>query len=156
MSFGAIHELRDKIAAVDQHVLINTILKRPEFQKFIVHRNTDIQLLELNIDSEGVKLSANRSGYADLTLQIAEDEGRPKKGRDRVDLHATGEYHESHEVLIEDLKNDYFEMMSDAQKDETDLIEEWGPVLGLTEESMNLLAEKLIEPFLILFLEVIE
>jgi len=47
-------------------------------------------------------------------------------------------------------------MMSDSDKDGTDLIEEWGPVLGLDEVSMELLAEKLIEPFLILFLEVIE
>lgn len=152
--FGAFKELRDKVAAIDQHVLINTIVSRPEYRDFIINRNTEVQLFELNIDSEGVKLVSNRGrGYSDLTLLIAEQEGRPKRGRNRVDLHDSGEYYESHAVSIPNLKADYFEMLSDPLKGDTDLIEEWGPVLGLDPVSMELLALFIAEAFIPLFIE---
>jgi len=158
--FPAFRELRKKVKAVDQYVLINTILKRPEYQKFIINLNTNVQLFELNVDSKGVKLSANRSGYSDETLRLAAagEQGytKAKRGRDRVDLNATGDYYESHAVNIVSLKSDYFELMADAQKESVNLIEEWGPVLGLTDESMELLANFILEAFIPLFLEVIE
>jgi len=154
--FPAFRELRKKVKSVDQFVLINTILKRPEYQKFITDRITKIQLSEQNVDSLGVKLAANRGGYADLTLTLAAEAGRPKKGRDRVDLKDTDKYHESHSVNIVSLKADYFEVMADAQKEDVNLIEEWGPVLGLTDESMDLLANFILEAFVPLFLEIIE
>jgi hypothetical protein len=46
--------------------------------------------------------------------------------------------------------------MADAQKEDVNLIEEWGPVLGLTDESMELLANFILEAFIPLFLEAIE
>lgn len=155
--FGAFTELRDKIAAINQNALINTVLKKPEYRKFIIERITEVQLSTQNVDSEGKKLSSNRSGYADLTLQLAaqglEGYTRPKKGRNNIDLYATGEYHRSHKVIISSIKNDYFEVEADARKGETDLIEEWGPVLGLTEESLELLAEFILIEFIPLFLK---
>lgn len=154
--FGAFKELRDRVASINQNVLINTILSRPEYQSFIVRLNTEVQLFELNVDSNGIKLAANRSGYSDNTLRISAEEGRPKRGRDRVDLHDTGKYYESHAVDIGSLKNDYFTMLSDAQKDETDLVDEWGPILGLTEESMNALSAFILLAFLPLLLESIQ
>jgi len=114
--FPAFRELRKKVKAVDQYVLINTILKRPEYQKFITNYNTRVQLFELNEDSEGIKLSANRGGYADETLRLAAagESGytQAKRGRDRVDLNATGDHYESHSVEIVSLKADYFNMLS--------------------------------------------
>jgi hypothetical protein len=154
--FGAFKELRDRVASINQNVLINTILSRPEYQSFIVRLNTEVQLFELNVDSNGIKLAANLSGYSDNTLIISEEKGRPKRGRDRVDLHDTGEYYESHAVDIGSLKDDYFTMLSDAQKDETDLVDEWGPILGLTEESMNELSAFILLAFLPLLLETIQ
>ncbi len=159
--FAAFTELRDKVAAIDQNVLINTVLKRPEYQKFIIQLNTTgkptSQLFELNVDSKGVSLAANRSGYADLTLKLAAEglEGytRAKRGRDRVDLNATGDYYKSHAVDIPSLSADYFVMLSDAQKDETDLVQEWGPILGLTPESMELLGAFILKEFLPLFIK---
>lgn len=154
--FGAFKELRDKIASINENVLINTILSRKEYQDFIINRNTQVQLFELNIDSQGVKLAANRSGYTDNTLRISQEEGRPKRGRDRVDLHDTGEYYKSHAVDIGSLKDDYFTMISDAQKDDTDLVDEWGDILGLTDESMNALSVFILAEFLPLLLEEIQ
>ena len=154
--FGAFKELRDKIASINENVLINTILSRKEYQDFIINRNTHVQLFELNIDSQGVKLAANRSGYSDNTLRISQEEGRPKRGRDRVDLHDTGDYYKSHAVDIGSLKDDYFTMISDAQKDDTDLVDEWGDILGLTDESMNALSVFILVEFLPLLLEEIQ
>ena len=154
--FGAFKELRDKVDSIDTNVLINTILSRPEYKEFIIERNTQIQLFELNVDSEGVKLAANRSGYSDNTLRISQEEGRPKRGRDRVDLHDTGDYYKSHAVDIGSLKDDYFTMISDAQKDDTDLVDEWGDILGLTDESMNALSLFILVEFLPLLLEEIQ
>ena len=154
--FGAFKELRDKVDSIDTNVLINTILSRPEYKEFIIERNTQIQLFELNVDSEGVKLAANRSGYSDNTLRISQEEGRPKRGRDRVDLHDTGDYYKSHAVDIGSLKDDYFTMISDAQKDDTDLVDEWGDILGLTDESMNALSVFILVEFLPLLLEEIQ
>tara|TARA_R110002020_G_scaffold131140_9_gene293367 strand:- start:7817 stop:8296 length:480 start_codon:yes stop_codon:yes gene_type:complete len=154
--FGAFKELRDKIASINENALINTILSRKEYQDFIINRNTQVQLFELNIDSQGVKLAANRSGYSDNTLRISQEEGRPKRGRDRVDLHDTGDYYKSHAVDIGSLKDDYFTMISDAQKDDTDLVDEWGDILGLTDESMNALSVFILVEFLPLLLEEIQ
>lgn len=156
--FGAFKELRDKVAAIDQHVLINTIVSRPEYRDFIIKRNTEVQLFELNIDSEGVKLVSNRGrGYSDETLRLAAEgvEGytKPKRGRNAIDLDQTGKYYESHAVSIPNLKADYFEMLSDSLKGDTDLIEEWGPVLGLDPVSMELLAAFIAEAFIPLFIE---
>ena len=157
--FPAIGELRGRIAKIDQNVLINTILKRPEYQKFIINLNTNVQLFELNVDSKGVKLAANRSGYSDTTLRLAAagEEGykRAKRGRDRVDLNATGDYYESHSVNIVSLTADYFEMMSDPDKESVNLIDEWGPILGLTDESLQLLGEFIAVAFIPLFLYVL-
>jgi hypothetical protein len=154
--FGAFRELRDRVSSINQNVLINTILSRPEYQKFIIELNTEVQLFELNVDSDGIKLAANRSGYSINTLRISAEEGRPKRGRDRVDLHDTGDYYRSHAVEIGSLKDNYFTMLSDAQKDDTDLIDEWGPVLGLTVDSMNKLSEFILLAFLPLLLEEIQ
>jgi hypothetical protein len=144
------------VSSINQNVLINTILSRPEYQKFIIELNTEVQLFELNVDSDGIKLAANRSGYSINTLRISAEEGRPKRGRDRVDLHDTGDYYRSHAVEIGSLKDNYFTMLSDAQKDDTDLIDEWGPVLGLTVDSMNKLSEFILLAFLPLLLEEIQ
>lgn len=155
--FPAFRELRDKIASINQNVLINTILKRPEYQEFIINRITQDQLYDLNVDSLGVELASNRGGYADLTLRYAA-EGiggytEPKRGRGRVDLHATGAYYKSHKVNVKSLKADYFELYSDTKKDETDLIEEWGPILGLTDDNMRDLRFFILEAFTPLFME---
>ena len=154
--FGAFKELRDRVASINQNVLINTILSRPEYQKFIIELNTQVQLFELNVDSDGIKLAANRSGYSINTLRISAEEGRPKRGKNRVDLHDTGDYYKSHAVEIGSLKDDYFTMVSDAQKDDTDLVEEWGPILGLTDENMDALAQFILLAFLPLLLEEIQ
>ena len=47
-------------------------------------------------------------------------------------------------------------MISDAQKDDTDLVDEWGDILGLTDESMNALSVFILAEFLPLLLEEIQ
>ncbi len=155
--FGAIKELRDRIEAVDQRVLINTILNRPEFRSFIVLMNTEGvgsikgQLFDLNINSEGVALSSIGGDYSKTTLALS---NTPKKSKSSINLIDTGEYYESFRVDIGSLKDDFFTIDSDPEKDNGSLFDRWGEdIEGLTEENLGHLADKILEAFVPLFLE---
>ena len=148
--FGAIVDLSNKFKALDINVLINTILSRPEFKKLIIQLNTKgqptSQLFELNVDSTGVQLSSIGGDYSPFTLEKAREEGRPKKGASNINLYDTGEYYDSFKVDFPSLAADYFLILSNPQKDETNLEDDWGQNLeGLTEKNLELLQEKILE-----------
>lgn len=143
--FDALKEKGQRIKKIDQHVLVNTILSRPEIQDFIINLNTEEQLFKLNIDSEGIKLSAIGGDYSAFTLEKAKDDGRPKKDKSSINLKDTGKYYESHTVSIGSLTDDFFEMSSDPIKGKDDLTDDWGDnILGLTKESLELLAQQVL------------
>lgn len=96
-------------------------------------------------NSEGELLSGVGGDYTDLTMEIAEAEGRPKKGKSVVDLFSEGDFHESIKVEV-DSKG--YDVTSDPFKTDplsgrtTNLLERYGAeVEGLSEASITDLVE---------------
>jgi len=157
MFFDAVQIQRDKIKKLDQRVIINTILRRPEIKRFIIELITrgqeTSQLFKLHVDANGVSLAANRGGYSDLTLKLSAEAGRPKDGRDAVNLHDKGDYYRSHTVTIRSLKQDFIVLNSNPNKGDSNLFEDWGEdILGLTDENKQKVVTEIKNNFAGLFL----
>lgn len=147
--FGAIVELADKFIRLDQRVLVNTILRRPEIQRFIIQLNTKgkptSQLFNLNVDSEGVRLVDIGGEYSPFTIQKAIDDGRPKKSDEDINLHDEGDYYASFRVSFPSLAADFFEILHNPIKPTGNLEDDWGENLaGLTIENAELVAEMIL------------
>lgn len=115
------------------------IISKNEVQTFIVKLNTDQMRLEF-VNSDGVLLSDIGGGYSDGTVI----EGN-KKGKFKVDLYDTGDFHKS--FRVQNITGRGFEIDSDPLKDDgTDLFERWGEkVEGLTVESLDKLSLFLVK-----------
>lgn len=147
--FQAIQEKRDRLASINQNVLVNTVLNRPEFKEFIIERNTRNQLFELNIDSRGIRLNTIGGDYAPRTIQDAIDEGRPKKSPQDINLFNEGDYYESYVVTISSFADAFFTISSNPEKEDNNLEDDWGEHLeGLTEENIERLRDRVLEELL--------
>lgn len=152
--FQAIQEKRDRLASINQNVLVNTVLNRPEIKEFIIKMNTKglptSQLFALNIDSRGVRLNTIGGDYSPFTIQDAIDKGRAKKSPQDINLSGeTGKYYESFIVTISSLADAFFTISSDPEKDDGNLEDDWGTDLeGLTEENIVLLRDQVLEELL--------
>lgn len=124
-------------------MLFRVIFSRDQIKEEIIYLNTQEQLFDKGIDSEGVRLDVARGyGYANVTKQIKAQKGQPT---DRITLKDTGEFYQSFRV---DVREGVITINADAQKDDTNLFDEWGvDILGLTEESIKRLKPLVIENY---------
>jgi hypothetical protein len=106
-----------------------------EFREQIIHLNTTKQLYERGIDSEGNSLGE----YSPTTVFIKLFERSPTQVVDRVTLKDTGEFYKSFNLYQDSERNIHIE--ADTVKDDTDLVERYGAILGLTNESMAILID---------------
>lgn len=137
MLFEPLKRMLNNVIALDENALINEILSDKKFQEFILDLNKG--QLELGINSLGVQLSKIGGEYSELTLQIAAEEGRPKKSAKQVDLHDTGDYYDSFKVS---LSNVSLTIDSDPIKDGKSLEKRWGKDLeGLTDENLQIVID---------------
>lgn len=135
-----IADLFRKIKALDENELFIEIMSLEDTQEFIVKLNTD-QLRWKYINSDGVLLSKIGGGYSDSTLKKGK-----KAGKFKVDLYDTGQYHES--FRITNIGSSGFEITSDPNKGDTNLLDEWGTEIeGLTFESLDKAARFLIQRY---------
>ncbi len=117
-------------------------MHKSEVQKFIVKLNTD-QLRYQFVNSDGVLLSDIGGNYSPFTVQ----EGN-KRNEFSVDLYDTGEFHESFRIV--GVSGQGFFIDSDPEKDDVNLLEQWGEkVEGLTFESMAKASEFLLRYYLV-------
>lgn len=132
----ALMKLAERAAALDESKILNAILANTHLQQEILDLNRIGQLFNKGIDSEGRRLSDVGGPYANLTLRLAEEKGRPKKSREDINLHDTGEFYRSFYIV---LGSKEFYIEADTLKPgPTDLKEEWGEdILGLTQESKD-------------------
>jgi hypothetical protein len=125
-----------------------TIVNNEEVKEFIISLNTEDQLFEKGIDSDGVSLKDiggndfTDSGYSPVTIEIKKTKTGKGSKTTNITLYDTGEYYESHEVNV-DARG--FTITADPQKDDTNLFDEWGEnIVGLTDESLQKLISFLL------------
>ena len=108
-------------------------------QAFTIELNTQGQLFEKGIDSEGIPLKDIGGDYADFTKDIKLFENLPI---DRVTLFQEGDFYKSFNIVP---GPDGITIEADTLKEgDIDLRERWGQnILGLTDESRKKLIEEI-------------
>ncbi len=135
--WGKLTKMLDNIIALDEEKLTVTVFHDKELQRFIVRLNTQNQLFKQGVASDDRILGV----YSYATQGLS---GGKKKYGERYNLFDTGKFYESFRVIV---YKDGFTIEADTMKEDKDLLD-YGPVLGLTEESKNELSEKML-PLLI-------
>lgn len=140
----ALGEMLKRVIAIDETKVFIAVSDNDVLRK-VEQLNRD-QLFQ-GIDSAGESLSDIGGEYSDLTLELAEQDGRPKKDRFTVNLFDSGEYHES---ITARVTPEGWVIDSDPLKEDfgrvTNLTERWGKdIEGLTKESI----EKIVREMLI-------
>ena len=122
----------DRVINLDVDVIISNILKDEEFQRFIIDLNTEEQLFEKGIDSLGDSLGE----YTDFTKVV---KGLKGQRIDHITLEDTGEFYKSFAIKVQ---NGGFLIVADGQKEDTNLLEEYGKeILGLTDENLQIVID---------------
>ena len=134
----ALSNLLEAVIATDKNKAINTAIRNNSTE--ITDLNTKGQLLK-GIDSTGDTFGLYHSvGYSLLKDSLA---GR-QASFGVVDLRLTGDFYKTFYVIARDT-DDYFSIEADTIKEDKDLIVEYGQdILGLTEQSKDILNTKLI------------
>lgn len=106
-------------------------------------------------NAKGELLSDIGGEYSDLTLQIAAEEGRPKKSKSTVDLLNEGEFHKSIDTTV---NRQGYDITSDPMKEDftrtTNLESRWGPdITGLNDQKVDKLIEEKLEDKYVGYLE---
>ena len=144
--FEPLYEILNKIKSINPNVVVNKSILTGNIQELIIELNTEKQLYEKGINALGQKLSSIGGNYSPKTMQESQLKGRPKKSADHIDLKDTGEFYESHRVIVRNMQSDEFEIIANPLKDDTNLYAEWGEdITGLTLESKEILANELKE-----------
>lgn len=125
---------------------VGTVFKEViEFNEdFIIDLNKGDQLYNDGLDAEGNELKRlgnpfTNSGYAPITVKIKKAKGQKTAN---ITLEDSGKFYRSFRLKV---TKGSFTIIANTKKDETDLIDEWGPILGLTNENVQLLNEKILQ-----------
>lgn len=142
MALESLFRTLDRIINLDQDLIIGNILRDEEFQRFIIDLNTEEQLFEKGIDSLGASLGE----YADATIEgTANFKGKLEKGQpiDHITLKDTGDFYKSFAIKVQ---NGGFLIVADGQKDDTNLLSEFGKeIVGLTDENLQIVIDAIKE-----------
>lgn len=135
-------------AKLDTDQIWLRIVDTDEIKDFIVELNTESQLFEKGIDSNGVTLKeiggneSTPSGYSPVTIEIKRRKGGKGGKISNITLYDEGDYYESHIVTV---TTSGFEIDADPIKEDTNLFVEWGEdIVGLTDESLQKLIDLLL------------
>ena len=136
MALEGVIKILDNIINLDQDLIIENILKDKGFQRFIIDLNTEEQLFEKGIDSFGASLG----DYTDFTKTVKSIKGQRI---DHITLEDTGEFYKSFAIKVQ---NGGFLITADGQKEDTNLLEEYGKeILGLTDENLQIVIDAIKE-----------
>lgn len=146
VDFTKLDLIFDKIARLDEDKLWVFSVDKPIRDKMI-ELNTDLQLYEFGIDSNGDPITSNLSGnsfYSNFTVQFK----KAKNQRfDHITLKDTGRFYESFTVDV--TVNDIIFDAEDSQFYDVPLFEVYGvDVLGLTPENMEYIKDTILHNYL--------
>lgn len=135
--------MRNKMKKLSANSLAMTVFVLPQIKQYIIKLNLVDQLY-----NEGIDVNDKVIGTYSYTTALANGENHyiynglvsVKQFGEPYSLFDTGEFYESFNVVY---RKDGFVITADTQKPDKDLME-YGEILGLTEESKNELAIKIL------------
>lgn len=132
-----------KVASLKEDVVFRIVFDKDKIKEEIIYLNTQKQLFEKGVNSNGEDLAQVRGrGYSPTTVALKKAKGQPT---DRVTLKDTGEFYRSWKVFV---KRGSITIIADPFKEDTNLFSEWGiEILGLTDMSMRELKPLIIENY---------
>ena len=117
---------------------LDILINRPEHQDLIIRLNTEVQLFDLHIDSEGTKLYQIGGEYSLRTVATKQSQNRQD-----VNLKDTGDAYDSWEVTV---KDGVIIIDADLIKDGEDLRDRYGPnIIGLFDDNLQILIDAIAD-----------
>ena len=119
------------IRGLDVNQMLSEIWQKREIQDYIIALNQDAQLFDQGITSDGSSLGT----YSPFTIAKKESEGKFVPADFHIMLFDEGDFYDSFNIRV---TSNGFLIVADAIKEDgTDLVQEYGRILGLTDESIQ-------------------
>ncbi len=135
MFFDAILDLTDRIAKLDEGLLLRNFVSIPAVQKFILDLNRKDQLFNKGVDSKDKALGV----YTPFTINSKQERGVPVPSDFHITLFDTGEFYSTFVIIP---GKDFFEIDANPIREDTNLFEEFGEdILGLNDENLQVLID---------------
>jgi len=141
----ALENLLKRAKKINISKIVNAILRDKKVQVYILNLNRYEQLYDFGIDANGKSLGE----YSAKTIIIKEAKNQPF---DHVTLKDTGDFYKSFKLII---GANEFEIDANTEKDDKDLAEVYGEILGLTDENVQIVIELFKERLGLIILDAI-
>lgn len=146
--FEQLKQLAENTINLNVNELSVSVFSLPEIKQFIIRLNRVEQLYLEGLDANDKIIGT----YSYTTALAAGEESyifnglvSHKKIGEPYTLYDTGVFYQSFKVII---SSDGFTISANTSKDDGDLIDKFGEILGLTQQSKDELGQKML-PFLI-------
>ena len=135
MAFEAIRQLTDRVAKLDEGIILNRFVELPIVQKFILDLNRVDQLFNKGIDSKNRALGV----YTPFTINSKNERGVPVPSDFHITLFDTGEFYSTFVIIP---GKDFFEIDANPIREDANLFEDFGEdILGLNDENLQILID---------------
>ncbi len=135
MAFEAIRQLTDRVAKLDEGIILNRFVELPIVQKFILDLNRVDQLFNKGVDSKNRALGV----YTPFTINSKNERGVPVPSDFHITLFDTGQFYSTFVIIP---GKDFFEIDANPIREDTNLFEDFGEdIIGLNDENLQILID---------------
>jgi len=135
MAFEAILQLTDRVAKLDEGLLLRSFVSIPAVQTFILDLNRRDQLFNKGIDSKNRALGV----YTPFTINSKQERGVPLPSDFHITLFDTGEFYSTFVIIP---GKDFFEIDANPIREDTNLFDDFGEdIIGLNDENLQVLID---------------
>jgi hypothetical protein len=135
MAFEAIRQLTDRVAKLDEGIILNRFVELPIVQKFILDLNRVDQLFNKGVDSKNRALGV----YTPFTINSKQERGVPVPSDFHITLFDTGQFYSTFVIIP---GKDFFEIDANPIREDANLFEDFGEdILGLNDENLQILID---------------
>jgi len=135
MAFEAIRKLTDRVAKLDEGIILNRFVELPIVQKFILDLNRVDQLFNKGVDSKNRALGV----YTPFTINSKNERGVPVPSDFHITLFDTGQFYSTFVIIP---GKDFFEIDANPIREDTNLFDDFGEdILGLNDENLQILID---------------
>ena len=135
MAFEAIRQLTDRVAKLDEGIILNRFVELPIVQKFILDLNRVDQLFNKGVDSKNRALGV----YTPFTINSKQERGVPVPSDFHITLFDTGQFYSTFVIIP---GKDFFEIDANPIREDSNLFEDFGEdTIGLNDENLQILID---------------